>query len=196
MAYATPADLASFMQVPSVDTASANLFLQGATDAIEGEIGQSLGQQDVVDLLLDGPVMGSAQLILPGFPVTAVASIEVLQRDGTWRLLADGADYTWSADGIVTRVWSTADPQGPTAPAWPTRPQSIRTSYSRGEGQLPSAAKTACLMIASRMMVNPSGLQAERIGNMDLRYGAKGGTLELSPAELRMIGRLSDIVIA
>jgi len=194
MAYATPSDLASFLQVPSVDTASANLFLQGATDAIEAEIGQSLGQQDVVDLLLDGN--GSAQLILPGFPVTAVASLEVLTRDLAWQLLAEGADYTWSDSGIVTRVFSAADPQGPIAPAWPNRPQSIRGSYSRGEGTVPSAAKTVCLMVAARMMVNPSGLQSERIGNMDLRYGAKGGTLELSPAELRMVGRLTDIVIA
>jgi hypothetical protein len=195
MAYATPADLASFMQVPSVDTASANLFLQGATDAIEAEIGQSLGQQDVVDLLLDGP-SGSAVLILPGFPVTAVTSIAVLLRDGTWQTLTEGADYTWSTDGIVTRVFATTDPQGPIAPAWPSRPQSIRTSYSRGEGAVPSAGKTVCLMVAARMMANPTGIQAERIGNMDLRFGAKGGTLELSPAELRMLGRLTDHVIA
>lgn len=195
MAYATPADLASFMEWPSVDTASANLKLQMATDAIEAEIGQSLGQQNVVDLLLDGP-NGSAVIILPGFPVTAVASIEVLQRDGTWQLLTDGTDYTWSTDGVVIRVFATTDPQGPIAPAWPSRPQSIRVSYSRGEGTVPSAGKTVCLMIAARLMVNPAGLQSERIGNMDLRYGSKGGTLELSPAEIKMLGRLSDIVIA
>lgn len=195
MAYATPAELASWMEVPSVDTASANLFLQAGADAIEGEIGQSLGQQDVVSLLLDGP-NGSAVLILPGFPVTAIASIEVLQRDGTWRMLTVGTDYTWSDDGIVTRVFSATEPQGPIAPAWPSRAQSIRVSYSRGEGTVPSAAKTVNLMIAARMMSNPLGLQAERIGNMDMRFGAKSGTLDLSPAELRMLGRLTDIVIA
>lgn len=196
MAYATPADLASWMEVPSVDTASANLFLQAGADAIEGEIGQSLGQQDVVALLLDGPLMGSAQLILPGWPVTAIASIEVLTRDLTWQLLVEGTDYTWSKDGIVTRLFSNTDPLGPITLAWPTRAQSIRVSYSRGEGTVPSTAKTVNLMIAARMMSNPLGLQAERIGNMDLRFGAKGGTLDLSPAELRMLGRLSDIVIA
>lgn len=195
MAYATPADLASFLQVPSVDTASATLILQMCTDAIEAEIGQSLGQQNVVALLLDGP-NGSAVLILPGFPVTAVTSIEVLARDLTWQMLTEGTDYTWSKDGIVTRVFATTDPQGPIAPAWPSRPQSIRVSYSRGEGTLPSAAKTLCLMVAGRLFPNPSALQSEQIGGMNLRFGAKGGDIVFSPVELKMLGRLSDIVIA
>lgn len=196
MAYATPADLASFLQVPSVDTASANLYLQMGADAIDAECGQSLGQQDVVDLLLDGPASGSAELVLPGFPVTAIASLEVQEPDGTWTALVDGTDFHWSASGVVDRIFSAFDPNDPVQPAWPTWAQSIRASYSRGEGAVPSAAKTVNLMIAGRLYINPGGIQSEQIGGMSLRYSAKGGLPELSPMELKMLGRLTDYVIA
>lgn len=196
MAYATPADLASYLELPSVDTASATLFLQMGADAIDAECGQTLAHQDVVGLLLHGPA-GSAELVLPGFPVTAVASVETLGRDGiTWTLLTEGTDYTWSANGILTRVFNTADPQGAIAPAWPSRADSIRVSYSRGEGTVPSAAKTVNLMIAGRLYINPAGIQSEQIGGMSIRYSAKGGIPELSPMELKMLGRLTDPVIA
>lgn len=197
MAYATPADLCSYLELPSVDTASATLFLQMGADAIDAECGQSLGQQNVVDLLIDGPASGSALLVLPGFPVTAVASIEVLSRDGTtWTPLTETTDYTWSTSGVVTRVFSATDPQGAIAPAWPSRPRSIRISYSRGEGSVPSAARTVNLMIAARLYINPTGIVSEQVGGMSLRYSAKGGLPELSPMEIKMLGRLSDVVIA
>lgn len=196
MAYATPADLASFMQWPSVDTASANLILQMCTDAIEGQIGQSLGQQNVVALLLDGPAAGSSQLVLPGFPVTAVASIEVQEPDGTWTMLTAGTDYHWSTSGVVERIFSSFDPNDPVNPRWPVWAQSIRVSYSRGEGTLPSAAKTLCLMVAGRLFPNPSALQSEQIGGMALRFGAKGGEITFSAVELAMLGRLTDHVLA
>jgi hypothetical protein len=194
MAYATPADLASFLQVPSVDTASAVLFLQLVSDEMDAYVGQALGHQDVVGLLVDGG--GAAQLVLPGFPVTAVASIEVLTATGTWRLLAEGADYTWSASGILDRVRSRADPGGPVALAWPSRQQSVRASYSRGEGTVNGSVKGVCLAAAARMFVNPSGLTSEQIGGMSLRYGQKTGAVEFSAWEEKVLGRLSDIVVA
>lgn len=196
MAYATPADLASFMQVPSVDTASATLILQIVADEMDDYVGQPLGHQDVVDLLIDGT--GAAEFNLPGFPVTAVASLEVLQADSTWQLLVDGTDYAWSDAGIVRRRFPHTDPAWPSAisPAWPAWPASIRASYSRGEGTVSGAVKGVNLSAAARMMANPLALQSEQIGGMSLRYGAKTGAIEFSALELRVLDRASDIVIA
>lgn len=196
MAYATPADLASFLQVPSVDTASATLILQIASDEIDAYIGQSLDQVVVTALLLDGPPMGSAQLVLPGFPVSAIASIEVQQPDGTWTLLVDGVDYHWSASGVVSRIFSSFDPNDPVQPAWPTWAKSIRTSYTRGNAAVLGAVKGVCLTASARMFINPGAVQSEQIGGMSLRYGAKSGGVELSAIEQRALDRLTDHVLA
>lgn len=196
MAYATPADLASFLQVPSVDTASATLILQLVSDEIDAYIGQSLDAITVTALLLDGPAQGSAQLVLPGFPVSAVASIEVQETDGTWTLLADGVDYHWSTSGVVNRIFSSFDPNDPVQPAWPTWAQSIRVSYSRGDASVLSAVKGVCLSASARMFINPGGVQSEQIGGMSLRYGAKSGGVELTAIEQRVLDRLTDHVLA
>lgn len=195
MAYATPADLASFLQVPSVDTASATLILQLVADEIDACIGQSLIQVIVTGALLDGPAAGSSQLVLPGFPVTAVDSIEVQEADGTWTLLAEGTDYHWSTSGVVTRIFSTFDPNDPVNPQWPTWAQSIRASYTRGNPTVLGQIKGVNLSVAARMFVNPSGLQSERIGGMDLRYGAKGGAIEFSAVEQKVLDRVTDSVL-
>lgn len=195
MAYATPADLASFLQVPSVDTASATLILQLVADEIDACIGQSLIQVVVTGALIDGPGAGSSQLVLPGFPVTAVDSIEVQETDGTWTLLTEGTDYHWSTSGVVTRIFSTFDPNDPVNPQWPTWSQSIRASYTRGNPTVLGQIKGVNLSVAARMFVNPAGLQAERIGGMDLRYGAKGGAVEFSAVEQRVLDRVTDSVL-
>lgn len=196
MAYATPADLASFLQVPSVDTATATLILQIVSDEIDAYVGQSLDAITVAGLVLDGPATGSAQLVLPGFPVSAVTSIEVQEPDGTWTLLADGTDYHWSTSGVISRIFSSFDPNDPVQPAWPTWAKSIRASYTRGDPAVLGQAKGVCLSAGGRMYLNPGGLQSEQIGGMSLRYGAKTGSVELSAMEQRVLDRLTDHVIA
>lgn len=196
MAYATPADLASFLQVPSVDTASATLILQLVSDQIDAYVGQTLAVETVTALLLDGPAAGSAQLVLPGFPVAAVSSIEVQETDGTWTPLVEGTDYHWSTSGVVNRIFSSFDPNDPVQPAWPTWARSVRVSYTRGDSAVVSAVKGVCLSAAARMFVNPAGIQSEQIGGMSLRYGAKSGGVELTPIEERVLDRLTDHVLA
>jgi len=196
MAYATPADLAGFLQVPSVDTASATLILQLVSDEIDAYVGQSLDQITVTALLLDGPAAESSQLVLPGFPVTAVTSVEVQERDGTWTLLAEGTDYHWSTSGVVQRIFSSFDPNDPVQPAWPTWAQSVRVSYTRGDPAVLGPVKGVCLSAAGRMFINPGSLQSEQNGGMSLRYGAKTGSVELSILEQRVLDRLTDHVLA
>lgn len=194
MAYATPDELAAFLELPSINTARATLVLQSVADAIDSEVGFSLGHQELVGVLVDGT--GAAQIVLPGFPVTAVSSVEVLGRDLAWTALTESVDYTWATTGVLTRVYSAADPQGAIEPAWPGRPQSVRVSYTCGPaGAPPGVAKTLNLTAAARLWINPGSLQGERVGGMDLRYSAKGD-MGWTPWERRQLDRLSDIVIA
>lgn len=196
MVYATPDDLAAFLQMPSVNAASATLILQLVSDEIDAYVGQSLVVETVAGLLLDGPASGSAQLVLPGFPVAAVSSIEVQEPDSTWTLLTEDTDYHWSTSGVVNRVFSSFDPNDPVQPAWPTWAQSVRVSYTRGDSAVLGAVKGVCLSAAARMFINPAGIQSEQIGGMSLRYGAKSGGVELSPIEERVLDRLTDHVLA
>lgn len=194
MAYATASDLASFLQVPSVDTATADLFLQLVSDEMDDWAGQTLGQQNVSGLLLDGT--GAAELVLPGYPVNSIASIEVLATDGTWTLLVDGVDYAWSASGVVRRRWPEMNPATQVLPAWPVLPASVRAAYNRGTGVVKGSIKGVCLAVTARMMTNPAGLLAEQIGGMQLRYAAKTGGVEFTPIEQRILERVSDPVMA
>lgn len=196
MAYAAPADLASYLQVPSVDTASATLILDMVSSQIDYYIGRTLGQVVETGVLLDGPAQGSAQLVLPGFPVSAISSLEVAETDGTWTLLTEGSDYHWSTSGVVDRIFSAFDPNDPVQPAWPTWPQSIRISYTHDDPSVSTAIKGVCLAAASRLYLNPAGLQSEQIGGMSLRYSAKGGGVEFSVLEQRTLDRLTVPIVA
>lgn len=194
MAYATPADLASLMQVPSVDTATAQLILDMVADSMDDWCGQSLAQQDIAGLLIDGT--GAAEFVLPGFPVNSVASIEILGADGTWTLLADGVDYTWSSSGVVERRWPHGQPGSLVVPPWPAGRSSIRVAYNRGVGTVKASVKGVNLSVAARLMTNPDGLLSEQIGAMQLRYAAKAAGIEFSPVEQGVLDRATDPVLA
>jgi len=194
MAYATAADLCSFMQVPSVDTATAELILQGVSDAMDEWAGQTLAQADVTGILVDGT--GSAEVLLPGVPVNSIASIELLGADGTWTLLTAGVDFDWDTSGVLRRRWLRQDYATDLAPPWPNRLQCIRAAYNRGAGDLSKKLQFVCLSAAARLMPNPLGLISEQIGGMQLRYGAKVAGLEFTAIEQRILDRASDSFLA
>lgn len=194
MAYATAADLCSFMQQPSVDTATAELILQIVSDAMDEWAGQPLAQQDVTGVLVDGN--GTAEVVLPGVPVNSIVSIELLGDDGTWTMLAAGVDYDWSSSGVLRRRWPHPDPATDLAPPWPARLQCIRGAYSRGAGALSSALRFVCLGVSARLMPNPLGLISEQVGGMQLRYAAKTAGVEFTVIEQRVLDRASDSFLA
>lgn len=194
MAYATAADLCSFMQVPSVDTATADLILQGVSEAMDAWAGQPLAQQDVTGVLVDGN--GAAEVLLPGVPVNSIASVELLGDDGTWTLLSAGVDYDWSTSGVLRRRWPHPDPATDLAPPWPNRLQCIRAAYNRGSGTISAQLQFVCLSVAARLMPNPLGLISEQIGGMQLRYGAKVAGVEFTAIEQRILDRASESFLA
>lgn len=202
MAYATSDDLATYMTGTTVDPGQATLVLQLVSDEIDGYLGRSLTQQTYTDLLLDGPVPGSSTLVLPGYPVASIDALSVMQTLGVWTDLTSGADYLWSTNGIVTRIDSCYTPDSAVAPFWPRYPQSIRTTLTAGYApdDMPGTVRAVCLSAGARIMANPAGLQSERIGSYEVRYGSAtqdaAGGVKFNSIEDLALSRLREVITA
>lgn len=144
-AFATPAELASALQVASVDTASATLALNRASGRIRLHCGWSISEETVTDEVFDGT--GTRNLWIPTLRLTAVGSLEV---DGV--ALVEDTDYSWTSYGRVVRNG-----------CWPRTARSIVVTYTHG---YPSghpkleAVKDVCLALAGRLYDNPRGSKA------------------------------------
>lgn len=122
MAYANADDLAAFMQ-QDVDPTAAALTLQLVSVAMDVKMGTDPADygvgsvtvdgvtytgaalsQTFTDFVLDGEPQGSSMLVLPRFPVTALASVQVQDTLGTWTELTYQRDYVWSRAGVLTRI--------------------------------------------------------------------------------------------
>lgn len=193
MAYATADELRLLLgmdTLTSEQTTRAELVLDLATGEVEDEVGQSLEEaEDTV--VLDGPTLstrwheppgtGSRDLVLPRWPVTAVSSVTILHDDQPAETLSEGtdADYTWSADGIVTRVnaW------------WPTWDRSVEVTYTAGYDPVPAAARRIVLRVAATGWDNPRLLRSESIGDYSRGWGSGAVGLALTEADRRLLGR-------
>lgn len=137
-AFATPAELASHLQVASVDTASATLALNVASGDIRDHCGWSISEEDVTDTL-DGT--GTRNLWLPTLRLTAITSLEV---DGV--PLVEGVDFDWTRYGKVVRNG-----------CWPRTARSIDIAWTHGYTVTPDNVKGVCLALAGRRYDNPKG---------------------------------------
>ncbi|NUT96731.1 MAG: hypothetical protein HOY78_32390 [Saccharothrix sp.] len=176
MAYPTAEDLRRWLRhtepfTPD-ETEAAELFLEGAVGAVEEEAGQAL-LQSTDTVTLDGT--GTAKLILPRWPVTAVA--EVIE-DGELLAYGKDADYTWSASGLLTRRCA----------CWPHADQIVDVTYTAGFTVIPPSLKRIVLRLAAEVWSNPTGLASETIGDWARSWKLAGGTVgELTDADRRAI---------
>lgn len=198
MAYATDEELRLFMRHPAAftadETAQANLALDLASGAIDDETGQGDGEPDGLltredDRILDGPTradrwhtppgLGSRELVLPRWPVTAVASVTLLHDDREDEVLSEGtdADYVWSASGILTRIGAW----------WPHHPRLIQVVYTAGYASITAGVKRIALRLAAEEWDNPGALKSEQLGDHSRSWGGIEGAV-LSPADLRILG--------
>lgn len=174
MSYATPAQLAAWMGLPSFtpnseDEIRAQLLLDVATGKIDDELGQSLVLAATVDDL-DGT--GTDVLVLSRWPVTAVASVTV---DG--ELLAPG-DYEWETAGLLRRrhgCWARCD--------------DVVTSFTAGHNLIPKSVVGLCLELASGSWDNPTAKKSERLADYQVAYLREG--MSLSTADKKALGRYS-----
>lgn len=143
-AFATPAELASHLQVASVDTASATLALNTASAKIRAYCGRwSISEEAGVVKVLDGT--GKRTLWLQTLHLTSVASVV----ENAVTLVYD-TDYTWESHGKLTRHG-----------CWPRTARSVTVTYTHG---YPAAelddVKGVCLALAGRLYLNPQAAKA------------------------------------
>lgn len=176
MSFATPADLAAYLQrepfAGGAETASAQLALDIATSAIVAETGQTF--EAVVDdeIVLD--THGDGDVYLPQRPVTAVASVVTRDRGAvatTTRTLntefeVRGHRLRWVGLGA----------------GWPYE---VTVVYSHGYQTIPDDVKGATLALAAEIYTNPEGLASSALDDSNDHHEWQDG----SPAD-RMLRRL------
>ncbi|MEW2631790.1 hypothetical protein AB0903_09055 [Streptomyces sp. NPDC048389] len=188
MAYASSEDLRRLLREESFtaeQTATAELLLELAQGVIEEEAGQALeSSEDTV--ILDGPAeddsqyqagTGTRKLILPRWPVTAVASVTIAEDD---ELLVFGKDedYTWSASGILHRRGA----------FWPSHQRAIEVVYTAGFTTVPPSLKRMALRLAMVGWSNPEFLSAETLGDHSRSFSAESLGMELTKADKSTLG--------
>lgn len=141
--FATPADLASALQVASVDTATAQLKLDNATAAIKSHCGWSILQESFTADARNA--RGGRSLFLPTLRLTAVANVVA---DGI--ALTEGTDYEWWSYGELERLGK----------HWPRKPRSVVLDWTHGFTTLPADLKGVCLSLAGRGYLNPTGAKS------------------------------------
>lgn len=191
MPYATAEQLRLMVREPSFtadDTATAELLLDLAAGVIEEETGQALElSEDTV--ILDGPTKddsryhghtASRHLLLPRWPVTAVASVTLTDDDGDGQVLEFGKDrdYTWSRDGILHRRGT----------EWPTHDRAVQVVYTAGYAPVPAGVKRLALRLAAGAWSNPERLTSESLGDHSKAWAADALGMELTPADRKTLG--------
>ncbi|MGW0545311.1 hypothetical protein ACWD0D_34200 [Streptomyces griseoincarnatus] len=191
MPYATAENLRLLLRQPSFtedDTATAELLIELAQGVIDEETGQALElSEDTVTL--DGPTRddshyqghtGSRHLILPRWPVTAVASVTLTDDEGDGEDLTFGKDqdYTWSRDGTLHRRGGD----------WPTHDRAITVIYTAGYAPVPAGVKRLALRLAAGAWSNPERLTSESLGDHSKAWAADALGMELTPADAKKLG--------
>lgn len=181
--FATPAELASWLQVPEVDTATATLQLAAASKAIRDYCGWNITEETVTDQVLDTD--GERSIWLPTLWLTAVASVSELTLP-----LTAGTDYEWRRYGKVTRTGRRH--------CWPRQSQSVQITYTHGYPETPDSIKGICLAMAGRVYNNPLGAKSQTAGPFSQSFavplsGAVGSPLleelaQLGPYKLEFVG--------
>ncbi|WP_327587044.1 hypothetical protein OHA25_08535 [Nonomuraea sp. NBC_00507] len=166
MPYAEAAELGVLMGrgdagLDAAETARAELLLQLATGVIDDETGQSLTMAtDTVTL--DGS--GRHRLLLPRWPVTAVATVTVLEDDDSETDLVHGVDYRWTSYGRLRRIRG----------CWPCREQAVDVTYTAGYDPIPDGVKAMCLRLARAGWENGAGKESERLGDWAAKWATPG----------------------
>jgi hypothetical protein len=176
-ALATPAQLAAYIQQSLSDTdASALLMLSIASGMVRDYLQQQLSLL-VGDVLITDLV--NNEVFLPEFPVTAVSLVETF--DGTVWTTADIKTYTVSKRlGIISTIPYSGV-------IWPTKPETWRVTYSHGFAAIPDALVGVCLGVAARAYASPAGVDSERIGGYQVKYGMESEGF--SAIEKKAMGR-------
>lgn len=169
MALYTLEEFASYVQ-SDVDTATATLLRDLATDAIRAATGQSLDEAESTLYLV--PPDGT-ELVLPQLPATEPTQVKVNGEVVT--------DWFFSTDRLYRASgWQAFD----TITGAPLR---VEVTYTHGYATSPPELKRIALQAAARAYRNPAGLRSETIGSESYTYATETipNLLELTAKEKR-----------
>ncbi|MFG1873387.1 hypothetical protein ACGFIV_00940 [Sphaerisporangium sp. NPDC049003] len=155
-----------------VETARAEMLLEMATGAIDSKTEQPLQLQESTHVL---DARGGTKLVLPRWPVTAVAAVVVLDERDQEITLTHGADYRWTRWGLLRRVRG----------CWPCKERSVIVTLTAGYDPIPGSVHAMCLRLALAGWENPAGLESLRLGDWNAKYASAG----LTTAELRTLSK-------
>lgn len=176
--FATPADLASYLQVPSVDTYTAQLLLDLASGQIRSVTGQTIDR--VTDDAVSLPAPEGNYLTLPQRPASEPTVVEI---DG------DTVDFTF--DSRLGRLyaeggWRSYGLDGSLFP--------VSVTYTHGYTTVPSEVKRVCLQAAARAFRNPEGLRSEATGTESYTYATETlAAVDLTDAEIAAVRRAVNV---
>ncbi|MEU7617190.1 hypothetical protein AB0B27_14000 [Micromonospora rifamycinica] len=176
--YATVEQLRNRLRGDADDDTDEQLteLLEDATGVIDDEVGQPLALAETT-VTVDGS--GAERLLLPRWPVTAVAAVVLVDLDGAETPLVDREDYTWSAAGVLTRLRG----------CWPCHDQAVRVTLTAGyeETDLNRRVRRICLRLAIAGRRNPAGADSEDIADSRVRWNTPG--MELTTGEKATLAR-------
>ena len=143
----------------NADFARVDLLL----DLVAGMIRSYTGQRfdAVINDVVTVDASSSARLYLPELPVTGVVSVDI---DGSALVAVD--DYSWTADGVLTRTgcawWG----------SWWTCAPKVTVTYSHGYVEVPADIRAVCFAAVRRLWDQSvlSGVASESIGTYSVSY--------------------------
>jgi hypothetical protein len=156
---ADPAELAVKLG-RSEDDPQLLFALRAASRRFRGQVHHRVTYVPDDAVVLDGN--GRESLLLPVWPVTAVASVVL---DGT--TLGEGTDYSWSDAGILRRLGCAH---------WPDRLRCLQVTYSHGWNgldELPGDIQEVVLERAEAAFRIPVGVQSQAVGGQSVTFGAQ-----------------------
>ncbi|MFE6868308.1 mobile element protein [Kitasatospora sp. NPDC057692] len=152
---ADPAELAVWLGVPA-DDPKLLAALTAASRRFRGAVGHPVTAVQGDAIVLDGN--GRTEILLPAAPVTAVTGVAL---SGT--ALAEGADFTWSADGYLHRTG---------CQTWPAVLRCLAVTYDHGYTAVPEDIQEAVTDQARSMYRVQPGIQAYTAGSESVTFGA------------------------
>lgn len=152
---ADPDELAIWLGKPANDP-KLLAALRAASRRFRGAVGHDVDLVSDDAVTLDGN--GRESLLLPVWPTTAVASVEL---DG--ELLVEGTDYQWSDMGALRRLGCRR---------WPDRLRCLAVVYSHGWDPIPEDIQEAVIDQARTMFTVPAGVQSRAVGGQSMTFGA------------------------
>lgn len=182
-AFATAEDLASFLQLPTVDRYSAELALDLASDAVRAEIDMDIDVGTTTEIH-DGLPVGhpwADTIFLRQWPVTAVSAVT---SDG---VLVPSTEYEWSRRGTITRFFT----------AFSDRQSGISVTYTHGWASTSrefALARVIAIQVAARVYVNPGQVDVLTVGSISRTFpkenDGRTGRAELTRYEQRRLDPL------